>query len=271
MSNATSPSTEDLVDRCIEAQRSGGDVGAILRQHPETAGEVRPLLELAAELEALPGPEPSASAMMNTLVRLSLRGGEAPTAPKPRLFSRPVLARAAAIFVCVLLLGWGTVAASSGAMPGDLLYPVKLLTERVQFFLTVTPEARAELRIVFSEERLKEAVKRHQADGKIDRDLLRAMLNEAERALDAGAELPDASRGLLFSRVAYLSDRQKGILEELKARVGPDEQQALAPFIEACDEQCGRMCEMMGCGKRDDGAGSRPICTCPTCRRRAEP
>ena len=70
----------------------------------------------------------------------------------------------------------------------------------------------------------------------------------------------------LFSRVAYLSDFQKKILEQLKDRVGPEEQEALAPFIDACSQRCGRMCEMMGCGRARGGTSQDGwICTCPTC------
>jgi hypothetical protein len=267
MTNTTPPDIEELLGRCLEAARSGGDPEELLRQHPEVAGEVRPLLALAAELEELPEPAPSMSAMMRTLARLATSTPAAgPARPRIRFFSRAVLARAAAVFLCVALLGWGTVAASSGALPGDMLYPVKLLTERAQFFLTVNTEARAELRIVFSGERLKEALRKHEGGGGIDKALLQSMLDEAQRALDAGPDIPEARRGLFFSRIAYLSDFQKNILEQLKGRVGPEEQQVLTPFIDACSQRCGRMCRMMGCGGRQGGA-SRPgwLCTCPTC------
>ena len=267
MSNATPLGIEELLDRCLEAARSGGDTEELLRQHPEIADDVRPMLALAAELEELPGPAPSMAAMMRTLTRLAASPPAAgPAKPRIRFFSRAVLARAAAVFLCVVLLGWGTVAASTGALPGDMLYPVKLLTERAQFFLTVNTEARAELRIVFSGERLKEALRKHEGGGGIDKALLRSMLDEAQRALDAGPDIPEARRGLLFSRIAYLSDFQKNILEQFKGRVSPEEQQALTPFIDACSQRCGRMCRMMGCGKRQ-GEASQPgwICTCPTC------
>jgi len=267
MSDTAHLDTEEALDRCIEAARSGGDPEEILRRHPEIAGEVRPLLALAAELEDLP--EPSAPALTQTLMRLLLRTPEAEAhkvKPKIRFFSRAVLARAAAIFLCVGLLGWGTVAASSAALPGDLFYPVKLLTERVRFFLTIDTERRVELRLVFSEERLMEAVRKHEAGGGIDKELLRAMLDEAQMALDASPGVPEARRGLLFSRVAYLSDFQKKILEQLEGRAGPSEQRALAPFIDACSRRCGRMCEMMGCGKGQGGASQKQwICTCPMC------
>jgi len=267
MSDNSPANAEDILDRCLETARSGGDPEDILREHPEGADELRPLLALAAELGALPEPEVSVPGLMRSLTHLLREEPEArPARRKIRFFSGAVLARAAAIFLCVGLLGWGAVAASQTALPGDLLYPVKLLTERARFVLTIDKEARAELRIVFSEKRLMEAVRKHREGGGLDKDLLRAMLDEAERALDAGPGLPEASRGLLYSRVAYLSDFQKSVLEQLKRRVASDEQKTLAPFIDACDQRCGRMCEMMGCGKTQDGTPQcQGLCTCPMC------
>lgn len=269
MSDTAHLDTEEALDRCIEAARSGGDPEEILRRHPEIAGEVRPLLALAAELEDLPEPSPSAPALTQTLMRLLLRTPEAEAyqvKPKIRLFSRAVLARAAAIFLCVAVLAWGAVAASSTTLPGDLLYPVKLLTERVRFFLTIDTEQQVELRLVFSEKRLMEAVRKHEAGGGIDKELLRAMLDEAQMALDASPDVPEARRGLLFSRVAYLCDFQKDILEQLKERVGPDEQRALTAFIDACSRRCEQMCDRMGCNKGQTGASqSHGLCVCPLC------
>jgi hypothetical protein len=262
MSDPTPLSTEELLDRCIEAAQSGGDPEELLRQHPDLAGDVRPLLALATELGELPEPAVSVAGAMRMLTHLSLESPAAsPAKPKIRFFSRAVLGRAAAVFLCISLLGWGTVAASSDALPGSPLYHVKLLTERVHFFLTVNGEAKAELRIVLSEERLKEAILKHDEGGEVDEALLRAMLDEAQKALDAAPDIPEARRGLFLSRVAYQADFQKKVLEQLKGRVGPAEQLALAPFINACSERCGRMCKTMGCGNTQGGW----MCTCPTC------
>ena len=262
MSDTTPLSTDELLDRCIEAARSGGDPEELLRQHPDIAADVRPLLALSTELGELPEPTVSVAGAMRMLMHLSL---ESPAASRPtpriRFFSRAVLGRAAAVFLCISLLGWGTVAASSNARPGSMLYPVKLLTERVQFFLTVNGEARAELRIVFSDERLKEALRKHDEGGVIDEALLRAMLDEAQMALDTAPSIPEARRGLFFSRVAYQADFQKKILEQLNGRVGPEGQLALAPFIDACGKRCQQMCKIMGCGRAQGGW----MCTCPTC------
>jgi len=262
------PEPEELLDQCIEYSHAGGDLADILRQRPESAEEVRHLLALSTELEDLPDPPPSLPGLMRTLTRAALQTREADvrgSRSKFRLFPRRVLTRVAAIFLCVCLVGWGTVAASSDALPGDPLYMVKLLTERARFFLTVNEEARAELRIVFSSQRLTEAIRRYQAGDGIDEQVLRAMLDEAQLAIDAGPALPEAQRGLFLSRVAYMSDFQKSTLEQLEGRVGPEEQRALAPFIEACGRRCEQMCQMMGCGGNEKTSEWQWTCSCPKC------
>jgi hypothetical protein len=246
------PTMEDILDQCLDAARSGGDPESILSGHPEMADEIRPLLGLATELSALPDPPPAGDGLFRALARLSL---EQSRPRKVRLFSRPVLLRVAAGLVVVLLLGWSTVTASSSALPGDLLYPVKLFTERAWFSLAIDREDRAELRITFSEERLKEAVKQLQAGEPIDPQLLHRMLNEAESALRTGLELPAAGRDLVAARVANLSDLQARTLERFLPSAPPHEKHMLTSFIQVCKERCGWSCQMDG--------GPCPGCSSP--------
>ncbi|MGD2176615.1 MAG: hypothetical protein PVG71_02220 [Anaerolineae bacterium] len=44
----TEKSLERILARCLEELEQSGDMGAVLRDHPEHADELRPLLELAA-------------------------------------------------------------------------------------------------------------------------------------------------------------------------------------------------------------------------------
>lgn len=60
--------------------------------------------------------------------------------------------------LAVLVLGVGMfgVNASKGSLPGDLLYPVKLTTEKVRVSVVASEEKQAELYVGFAEERVKE-------------------------------------------------------------------------------------------------------------------
>ena len=104
---------EDILDRCIEQTRAGGDPERILQEYPGLAGKVRPLLGLVGKLERLPDPSLSNAAMIRTIVGLAAgqAGRSTPRSVRRiRLFSLPVLARAAAMLLVVLGLGWGATA-----------------------------------------------------------------------------------------------------------------------------------------------------------------
>ncbi|NIA07434.1 MAG: hypothetical protein GWP14_07350 [Actinobacteria bacterium] len=237
---------EDILDDCIEQTRLGKALEDVLRECPEAAEQIRPLLAIANELEQLPEPSPSVTGIMRTMAKLSLQE----TRPQPKrrkivFFSRSFLIRAAAVLLVVMLGGWTTVTASSQALPGDLLYPIKLFTERAKFFLTINQEEKVELRIVFSAERLKEAVKKYERGQKLDRKLLQEMLKEARLSVETSVDLPESTRSLLVARAAYLSEFQKETLGRFKNRVKPEEQEVLTPYMNMCGRRAAWMRQMV--------------------------
>ena len=63
------------------------------------------------------------------------------------------------ILLIIALLGGGTVgtvAASQGSLPGDILYPVKILSEDAQVSLSFNEENKNQLRIKFAQKRMEE-------------------------------------------------------------------------------------------------------------------
>lgn len=231
----------DILDRCIAEIRAGKAPDDTLRQYPDVADEIRPLLAIACELQRLPEPGASVGGVARAMAKLS--GQQTNTKSytdrgRIALLSGPVLARAAAVVLIVFLAGWTTIASSAQALPGDLLYPVKLFSERVRFYLAINEESKAELRVVFSEERVKELVKSYSNGEGLDKTLLAAMLNEAQMALDAGPELPAVSRDLLNWRVAFLSKFQKHTLEQIEKRANPKEKQDLKAYLDICCRRC---------------------------------
>src|SRR3989338_9046963 len=62
--------------------------------------------------------------------------------------------------VLFVFAGTGTVSAAQGALPGDLLYPVKVsINEKVEVALAPTPAAKAEVQVRLAERRVEEAQK----------------------------------------------------------------------------------------------------------------
>jgi hypothetical protein len=228
----------EILDQSIEQVRAGADPEEVLQQYPpDVADQIRPLLSVAVAFESEPDPVPSVDDLMQAIVRLSdQQRPKKATAPRRRAgpSKRRWLLRVAAVILAMFAIGWGTVNISAEAMPGDLLYPIKVFTERAKFFLTVNQERKAELRIVFSAERLKEAVLKQQRGEGLDRELLSEMLEEARLAVEASAEFPEPTRDLFVARAAKLSEFQQDALGRLKSQVAPEEQEVVVQYMDMC-------------------------------------
>ena len=244
---------EDILDYCIDRIRVGKAPEDVLREYPDAAEQIRPLLNMAKELEKLPETSPCVPRMARTIGKLSVQPSDQRARPKRRkltLFLHSFLVRAAAVLLVVLLGGWTTITASSNALPGDLLYPIKLFTERAKFFLTINQEDKVELRIVFSAERLKEVLKNYERGEKLDRQLLQKMLQEASLAVESSAGLSELARGLLVARAAHLSEFQQETLGRFKNRVKPAEQEVLTPYMKMCGRRAAWMRQISGAVKK---------------------
>src|SRR3989338_2322917 len=76
----------------------------------------------------------------------------------PYVFMSYNLRMSLAGLLLFVLAGTGTVSAAQGALPGDLLYPVKVsVNEKVEVALAPTPAAKAEVQVRLAERRVDEA------------------------------------------------------------------------------------------------------------------
>ena len=237
---------ERALDDCLEALRSGSSVEQCLQRYPRLAKDLEPLLRTAAALKHLPAPTPSPQAIRTALVRMGealprrtrrsaarARSGAGRRISVPRLV--PVLA--GALTLLVVMSGWGITAASARSQPGDLLYPLKLATERVRFALTLQPEGRAELRLSFSDRRLAELVESQAERGNIDPTLLKALLSEADLALDEAQALPEERFQLFLMKLNHSNTQHKAVLEQLTRHASDDDVDLLGDAISVCEER----------------------------------
>jgi len=155
----------------------GQDIEAVLAMYPDVAQELAPLLETAAYArEVLTYFEPPSAAGLAAGRRRMLEAAArrrkrslAPPSTQPwwqpvlaalgQWFRTPAhaLATAALLLALLLAVGGATVVAAADSLPGDLLYPVKRLTEQVRLTLTIDPAARAALHAQLNRERQVEA------------------------------------------------------------------------------------------------------------------
>lgn len=97
---------------------------------------------------------------------------------------------APALVAVLIVVGGGTAAAAEGALPGDILYPVKVhVNEEMRATLATTPKAKADWQVSRAERRLEEAATLA-LSGKLD-DVTRA---ELDTNLDAHVKLANENR-----------------------------------------------------------------------------
>ncbi len=241
---------ETILDECIDQLRAGSRMDEVLKKHPDVEDELRSLLGVSQGLQALPDPTPSVECLMRAMsqqITQPARVQERRQAKIP-FFSRPALLRFAAGITVFFFLGWSTVAASSDAVPGNFMYPVKRFAEKMHLIFSVNDKDEAELRITFSERRLAEALKTYQQGGGINDGLLRQMLEESKQALNQALALSPEERSYLLSRVGYLTAHQQNVLEAVKRTADPKEQADLEPI----SELSGRRMQWMGQMMKDE-------------------
>ena len=240
-----------ILDQCLDDLGRGQSVEECLARNPEVAAELGSLLAFAGELRALRRPEPRREAVQAALVRIGAslprRSVRSIASARPRVgagwWRLPALRWATAIAAAlVAVVGIGT--ASARSVPGDLLYPLKLVTERVTFALTTAPESRAELRLSFADSRLDELVRGAQRRGRIDPELLRELLREAELALQDARPAPAARLKLFLAKLEGVNAYQKAALKQLSAAARGGDAELLQRAISVCDER-GRWMQKM--------------------------
>jgi hypothetical protein len=251
---------EAILDWCLDEVTKGKKIEVCLEAHPQLASELRPLLLLARDIERIPRPEPRKEAVNLTLMRV----GEAVSAarrPKPflqkisphRFLTRPALAGALSAALVLVLIVWGVGMLAADSLPGDFLYPFKLVTERAGFILAWSAESKAELRIEFSGERLDELIRTVEEKGALDKSLLQSVLKEAELALDEAEPVEEDAFELFAAQLDHFTAYQETVLQRLKPRVPARDHVDMNKAIELCRRRCRcleRMMEQKGEGGR---------------------
>ena len=252
---------EELLDICLEMASRGEDWKEFLLAYPDCSQEVEKLLILARDVQEASGPvgvtAPGASEALLRLRReLSRREMQKEETAHRKLgwLWGSAWTKAAVAGLFLLMLGASSVELSARTMPGNFLYPIKILTERVRFALTSDPQERVELRLTFSERRLSEIVKTLQEGRGADKELVSAMLNEAKAALTTAEKLPETQAAAYMSRIASLEKQQKERLHSVEGMVPADWRKNVTETIRMSDDGWARMREMM-CGPWGEGSG----------------
>lgn len=200
----------DILAECLDAIEKGErTVAECLSLYPEHREELGALLSTLATVKAGASYAPRPNFRLSSQARL-MRRLPARTAHKsrPSIFKRLLPVGLTLTLLITSLLGAGTVYASSSALPGDTLYPVKLSVEDARLYLAEDTEDLA-LASTFAQTRLEEiqaliAANRQAADLDLAVELFASRLLTASKALEAVAiSDPDLASQL---GVAYESE-----------------------------------------------------------------
>lgn len=137
-----------------------------------------------------------------------------------RAIVRPVSVALASLLI--VLSGWAaTVNASFASVPGDLLYPVKLATEKVQLSLAASSEQRARLHAEFAGRRLDEVMD-ISASSRSDKEVLvqTAVENFKQEVSSVGDELKNVSSAEGAAAVTELAEAVDRKVDEYSAALG---------------------------------------------------
>ena len=149
---------EEALNDCIERMDSGESLGDCLNSYPDLADELKPLLELShavteTSLSIKPRGEFKAAARQRFHAALAEKESkQAKIAPAPRRWHFK-WATVAVAMLLVFVVGGGMGVASADSVPGEPLYRIKTLTERIRMGLTFGNENKAQLHLELAEER----------------------------------------------------------------------------------------------------------------------
>ncbi len=144
MTRPDSEELDELLDRCILRLQAGWELEAILADYPAQADQLRPILQaLLALWSSRPADEVPMAAMADSRRRLLKAAADikyASATPWWRIswggFGR-VWAPALIMLLCAVTLFTGI--ASAQALPGQVLYPVKIAAEQIGLSLPASP------------------------------------------------------------------------------------------------------------------------------------
>lgn len=156
----TSKEFDNVLDECLERVLVKGEtIEQCLQRYPKQAAELEPLLQTALVAKKALAIQPRAE--FKARARYQFRSALQEVASKrsrPLFGWFPQWATVVTIVLVLMLVGGGTVVAADNSMPDELLYPVKLETERVRLILTPSDIGKAQLCARLADRRVAEII-----------------------------------------------------------------------------------------------------------------
>lgn len=130
----------NIFNECVDRLAAGQTIEDCLRQYPQHATQLRPMLEVGMLTRRVVPPTAEVmAAQVRVRQRIETLVQTMPPQRQPmRLFTQRVATLAASLILVFLISIGGSAALAQDSLPGDFLYGMKLLTENVR--LAVAPD-----------------------------------------------------------------------------------------------------------------------------------
>ncbi|HEX5691657.1 MAG TPA: DUF5667 domain-containing protein, partial [Roseiflexaceae bacterium] len=225
--------SNDILEICLDRMRLGESAADCLRDFPDLAEELAPLLAAAKLARHIPQPQlnPGARLAIQRQMRSAIAGRAPLRAARAPWYRMTVMRLAAAFVIAFLALGSG-VAAAQSSLPGSPLYPVKRAGEELRLGLTFKPEQRAALHMDLARVRLDETLALLNSGRPVDPSVLDDITRRYDLAL-ANIKLLPAGQAQV-QRARFLAEGQTEIelLTAALDRAAPSERVPLETALQ---------------------------------------
>lgn len=150
---------DDILNECLERVLRGDTVEDCLKNFPEHAAELEPLLRTASDTHKAANISPRPEFRQRAAYEFQTAIREMKPARGGLLLWQMRWITAVSVLAVVLLAGSGTVMAASDSLPDQSLYGVKLFTEQVRVALTPSDLGKAQLYAEYTDTRVGEIIK----------------------------------------------------------------------------------------------------------------
>lgn len=233
---------EEILDILIGEIKEGKSVDSCLKEYPEYADELRPLLLLAARIEESPKPEVDLVAFKRAMTKVNSLEEQGKV--KNSLFAlrahifRPVVLRTASIVLVFTFILSMTFSFSANSLPGDFLYPVRCFGEKAQLVMTFGDEGKAELHLKLADRKTEDFILSFNKKEKINKELLNAMFDETSNALRYCKFLSADKCSTLVSKAKDCCQSQLKVLKVIEPLVQGSDCSLVSEAIDKCSARC---------------------------------
>ncbi len=229
---------DDILDRCLYNIKLGRDVvESSLAQYPQYADQLRLMLEIVARVhsESLAPlrPEPRALVKARLLERADQLAAQRKVVMQ-RPTTRPAWLRLMPSVIALVMIcsfaGWGVATASAYSLPGDILYPIKRVSEQVTIALAAAVN-RPELHVQFAQRRLDE-FEALSVRGDFSQGLVTEASNEIGEALTEVGQSKEPAQQMTLQSILQMADARQPALSMIVANAPAAERASLQSALD---------------------------------------